>query len=120
MPPLAKPLGIPSKAAAAIAPRATALPRPAPTRPLFRAQLVSAGANGHTSFVHPLRKLVFEYCEAGPSSATTRTFLRDHLETLARAHPHVEVVVRQRSQRQPVVRGFYRACLSSLSCHNSI
>jgi large subunit ribosomal protein L43 len=107
MPALAKPLGVPSKAAAAIAPRTATRARPAPMRPVFRAQLASTGANGHTAFVPPLRKLVFEYDEAGAPSAHTRTFLLNHLEDLARKHPHVELVVRPRPQRQPIVRGFY-------------
>jgi len=57
--------------------------------------------------VPTLRKLVFEYDNSGASSATTRTFLQSHLVELARENPHVEVVVRQRNQRQPIIRGFY-------------
>jgi hypothetical protein len=114
MPALAKPLGVPSKAAAAIAPRSAAYRRPPPTRPLHRAQLASAGANGHAAFVPPLRKLVFEYDAAGAPSAHTRTFLLNRLEDVARANPHVELVVRERPQRQPVVRGFYGLCSSVL------
>lgn len=107
MPALAKPLGIPSKAAAAIVPRSAAYKRPAPTRVLPRAQLASAGANGVGAFVPPLRKLVFEYDGAGAPSAHARTYLANQLESVARANPHVELVVRERPQRQPVVRGFY-------------
>lgn len=79
-----------------------------PTRPLFRAQLASRPANGHVSFIPQVRKLVFEFCDKWPSSANTRTFLRNHLAEVARANPHVEFVVKQRTYKQPIVRGFYR------------
>ncbi|KAI0047646.1 hypothetical protein FA95DRAFT_1582598 [Auriscalpium vulgare] len=77
------------------------------TKPIFRAQLTSRPSNGHTAFVPQIRKLVFEYCDKWASSANTRTYLHNHLEELARAHPHIEVVVRQRNLKQPIVRGFY-------------
>ncbi|KAI0318738.1 thioredoxin-like protein [Amylostereum chailletii] len=77
------------------------------TKPLFRAQLSSRPANGHVTFIPQIRKLVFEYCDKWASSANTRTYLYNHLEQLARDNPHVEVVVRQRNQKQPIVRGFY-------------
>jgi large subunit ribosomal protein L43 len=106
--PVVKPVRKPTAAMAAIPPRTSALRfRPAPTRPLFRAQLASTGTNGIGAFVPPIRKLVFEYCEKWASSASTRAFLSQHLETLARANPHVEVVVRQRPAQEPLVRGFY-------------
>ncbi|KAF8887785.1 hypothetical protein BD779DRAFT_1672603 [Infundibulicybe gibba] len=37
----------------------------------------------------------------------TRTFILNHLEPLARQNPHVEVVVKQRNHKEPIVRGFY-------------
>lgn len=80
------------------------------TRPIFRAQLRSSPANGHAVFIPQLRKLVFEYCDRWPSSANTRTYILNHLETLARENPHVEVVVKQRNHKEPIVRGFYGAC----------
>ncbi|EKM60744.1 uncharacterized protein PHACADRAFT_110419 [Phanerochaete carnosa HHB-10118-sp] len=76
-------------------------------RPLLRAQLTSRPANGHLAFIPQIRKLVFEYCDKWPSSANTRTFIRNHLENLARANPHVEIVVRQRTHKEPIIRGFY-------------
>jgi large subunit ribosomal protein L43 len=85
------------------------LARAAPTRPLFRAQLRSTASNGHGAFVPQIRKLVFEYCDKWPSSAPTRAFLARDLERVARENPHVELVVKQRNQKQPIVRGFYRA-----------
>ena len=75
--------------------------------PIFRAQLRSRPANGHAAFIPQIRKLVFEYCDMWTSSANTRTYLLNHVEELARQHPHVEVVVRHRYQRQPIARGFY-------------
>ncbi|KAI0271633.1 hypothetical protein BC834DRAFT_922362 [Gloeopeniophorella convolvens] len=69
-------------------------------KPVFRAQLTSRQANGHAAFVPQIRKL-------WPSSANTRTYLQNNLQNLARANPHVEVVVAQRNHRQPIVRGFY-------------
>jgi large subunit ribosomal protein L43 len=80
---------------------------------IFRAQLTSKLSNGHTAFVPQIRKLVFEYSQNWSSSANTRTYLKNNLQNLARANPHVEVVVRQRSNRQPIVRGLYRTSLHS-------
>ncbi|GBE78475.1 54S ribosomal protein L51, mitochondrial [Sparassis crispa] len=77
------------------------------TKPLLRASLTSRPANGHLAFIPQIRKLVFEYCDKWPSSANTRTYLHDHLEDLARENPHVEFVVRQRNQKEPIIRGFY-------------
>lgn len=82
--------------------------------PLFRAQLRSTPANGHAAFVPHIRKLVFECCEKWPSSHRTRAFLRNHLQQLALANPHVEIVVRQRNNKEPIVRGFYGTQSSSL------
>ncbi|KAI0735546.1 thioredoxin-like protein [Earliella scabrosa] len=76
-------------------------------RPFLRAQQRSLPANGHGAFIPQVRKVVFEYCDNWVSSANLRTFLHNHLEAVARANPHVEFVVRQRSHREPVVRGFY-------------
>ncbi|PCH33270.1 hypothetical protein WOLCODRAFT_111552 [Wolfiporia cocos MD-104 SS10] len=77
------------------------------TRPLLRASLTSRPANGHVAFIPQIRKLVFEFCDRWPSSANTRKYIHDHLEELARANPHVEIVVKQRTNREPIVRGFY-------------
>ena len=77
------------------------------TKPLFRAQLSSRLSNGLVAFTPQIRKLVFEYCDKWASSANTRTYLHKFLEELASSNPHVEVVVRQRNQKQPIVRGFY-------------
>lgn len=74
---------------------------------VLRAQLRSFPANGHAAFVPHIRKLVIEYCDRWPTSANTRTFLLNHLQPLARANPHVEIVVKQRNNKEPIVRGFY-------------
>ncbi|KAI0662450.1 thioredoxin-like protein [Cubamyces menziesii] len=80
----------------------------APTlRPFLRAQQSSFPANGHGAFVPQIRKLVFEYCDNWASSTNLRTFIHNNIENLARENPHVEFVVRQRSHREPVIRGFY-------------
>lgn len=81
---------------------------PPATRPLLRGQLTSRPANGHVAFIPQVRKVVFEYCDKWPSSSNTRTYIHNHLEELARSHPHVEFVVKQRTQREPIIRGFYR------------
>ncbi|EIN13472.1 hypothetical protein PUNSTDRAFT_94542 [Punctularia strigosozonata HHB-11173 SS5] len=75
--------------------------------PIFRASLKSTPANGHSVFIPQIRKLVFEYCDKWPSSHNTRTFLETRVEDLARANPHVEIVLKQRSMKEPIVRGFY-------------
>ncbi|KAL4259455.1 Large ribosomal subunit protein mL43 [Pleurotus pulmonarius] len=86
---------------------ASAARKVAPAVPIFRAQLRSRQSNGHSIFIPQVRKLVFEFCDKWPSSANTRTYLLNHLEDLARENPHVEVVVKQRNQNEPIVRGFY-------------
>ncbi|GJE87839.1 L51/S25/CI-B8 domain-containing protein [Phanerochaete sordida] len=83
------------------------MPPPTTLRPLLRAQLSSRPANGHGAFIPQIRKLVFEYCDKWPSSANSRTYIRNHLEALARANPHVEFVVKQRTHKEPIIRGFY-------------
>lgn len=83
--------------------------------PLLRAQLRSRPANGHTAFLPQLRKIVFEFCDKWPSSANTATYLLSAVQSLARQNPHVEVVVKQRNQKEPIVRGFYRTYMSSIS-----
>lgn len=103
------------------------MPPPA-MRGLLRAQLSSRPANGHVAFIPQIRKLVFEYCDKWPSSANTRTFIRNHLEDLAQANPHVEIVVRQRTYKEPIIRGFYCKlrlallirCRVSLICSHAV
>ncbi|KIJ45730.1 hypothetical protein M422DRAFT_166701 [Sphaerobolus stellatus SS14] len=80
---------------------------PPTTLHILRGSLKSKPSNGHAAFIPQIRKLVLEYCDHWPSSENTRTFLRNHIEDLARAHPHVEVVVKQRPFQQPIARGFY-------------
>jgi large subunit ribosomal protein L43 len=74
---------------------------------MLRGQLRSFPANGYAAFLPQIRKLVFEVCEKWPSSANTRTYLRNTLQPLARDNPHVEIVVKQRNHKEPIVRGFY-------------
>ena len=74
---------------------------------LLRANLRSRPANGTVAFVPYIRKLVFEYCDKWPSSDNTRTYILNYVETLAKQNPHVEVVIKQRNQKEPIVRGFY-------------
>ncbi|KAF9258602.1 hypothetical protein L218DRAFT_728703 [Marasmius fiardii PR-910] len=74
---------------------------------ILRAKLGSSPSNGHTIFLPQIRKLVFEYCDKWPSSHNARTYILNHVESLARTNPHVEIVVRQRPQKEPIIRGFY-------------
>ncbi|KIK70383.1 hypothetical protein GYMLUDRAFT_149624 [Collybiopsis luxurians FD-317 M1] len=78
-----------------------------PIAPIIRAKLGSSPANGHASFLPQIRKLVVEYCDKWPSSANTRSFLLNHIQQVAHQNPHVELVVRQRTQKEPILRGFY-------------
>ncbi|KAG6814448.1 hypothetical protein H0H92_007452 [Tricholoma furcatifolium] len=75
---------------------------------ILRGQLRSFPANGHSAFTPQIRKLVFECCDRWASSENTRTFLFTRLQDLARKNPHVEIVVRQRIHKEPILRGFYR------------
>lgn len=101
---------LPTQGSHALLPGSPTMSAPA-MRPLLRAKLASRPANGHVSFIPQIRKLVFEYCEKWPSSNNTRTFVKNHLEDLARTNPHVEIVIRQRNYKEPIVRGFYCPCI---------
>ncbi|EJU00981.1 hypothetical protein DACRYDRAFT_53536 [Dacryopinax primogenitus] len=94
--PLPKPLS-PSKLAKELA---------SPSRhQVVRASLVSRP--GHAVYIPQIRKLVFEYCDVWISNIHARTYLLNHVAKLAAAHPHVEVVVQQRSNHHPIARGLY-------------
>lgn len=82
-------------------------------KPFLRAQQTSFPANGHGAFVPQARKLVFEFCDNWASSTNLRTYIHNRLEDLARQNPHVEFVVRRRSHREPVIRGFYSTSLAN-------
>lgn len=77
------------------------------SRPVLRASLRAAPANGSAFFVPQIRRLVFEYCDRRTTSALTRLFILRHIEQLARDNPHVEFVVKQRPGRPPIIRGLY-------------
>ena len=79
------------------------------TPQILRATLRSTPSNGHATFVPQIRKLVFEFCDKRVSSAPLRDYLLKNVEELAVKNPHVEFVVRQRAQKQPIIRGFYSA-----------
>ncbi|VDB95433.1 unnamed protein product [Peniophora sp. CBMAI 1063] len=76
-------------------------------KPILRARLSSRPANGAATFIPQVRKVVFEFCPHWPSSHNLRTYLHNHLEDVARRHPHVEFVVKERKNKQPIARGFY-------------
>jgi hypothetical protein len=79
----------------------------APTKPILRASLRSLPSNGHDAFIPQIRKMIFEYCETWPTSTNMRTYILNHLEDLARQNPYVEIVVKHRPHREPIVRGLY-------------
>jgi large subunit ribosomal protein L43 len=58
-------------------------------------------------FLPQIAKVVFEYSDLGLSSYNTRSYILAHLTRLARDNPHVEFVVRNRLERQPIARGIY-------------
>ena len=78
-----------------------------PTKPILRATLRSTPSNGHDVFIPQIRKMIFEYCETWPTSSNMRTYLLNHLQDVARQNPYVEVVVKHRPHREPIVRGLY-------------
>lgn len=73
----------------------------------LRRSLSAPLANGHTAFVLPCKKLVFEYCEHWASNAGLREYLVQDLRRLASRYPGVELVVRRREFKHPVVRAVY-------------
>ena len=83
-----------------------------PVKPLLRASLRSNSSNGHQIFIPQCRKMIFEYCETWPTSANIRTFILKHLEDVARKNPHVEIVIKPRPHKEPIVRGLY--CMYSI------
>lgn len=84
-----------------------------------RRALLSRPSNGHAIFIPQNRKLVFEYCDVWPSSSNLRRYIYNHVEDLAREHPHVEFVVKQRPSKEPVIRGLYRTLSEILFCIHS-
>lgn len=89
--------------------------------PIIVSALRSKGANGHTTFVPQIRKLIFEYCDKRHSSEPLRKFLLHDIKSFAFQNPHVEIVVKPRPQRQPIVRGLYSThlrLLCNLFAHN--
>lgn len=72
-------------------------------------------SNGHTSFILPCKKLIFEYSEVWGSNGGLKDFLAKDVVALAEANPGVECVVRRRENKHPVVRGVYGAPLRSLA-----
>ncbi|KAG2160111.1 thioredoxin-like protein [Suillus bovinus] len=77
------------------------------TKQILRAQLRSYPANGHSTYLSQVRKIVLEYCQNLPSSTNTRTFILNDLQRVAWQNPHVEFVVKQRNGHEPIARGFY-------------
>lgn len=57
---------------------------------------------------------MFEFCERWPTSAPLRDVLSGGVETIASENPHVEVVLKKRMFKEPVVRGFYREFAKAL------
>jgi large subunit ribosomal protein L43 len=86
-------------------------PRPTRLSPAFLpvnpSNLVAKQGNGYNLFVPQLRKLIFEYCERSEQSSRMRSYLLNHVEDVARENPHVEVVVKTRTLKPPVIRGLY-------------
>jgi large subunit ribosomal protein L43 len=80
------------------------------TGQILRGALKTKGANGASVFIPQCTKLVFEYCEAWATSFRTRTYIANNLSKVAAANPHVEMVLKHRPSKQPVVRGFYSQC----------
>ncbi|KAH7104714.1 thioredoxin-like protein [Auriculariales sp. MPI-PUGE-AT-0066] len=77
------------------------------SRPIARAALRSTSSNGSAIFIPQIRRLVFEYCDVFATSSRTRSYIFKHIEQLARDNPHVEIVIRQRTGRPPIIRGLY-------------
>jgi hypothetical protein len=55
----------------------------------------------------PVTKVVFSYCPYWLSSNSLRTFISKNVEQLARTHPSVEFVVKQRLYKHGFVQGIY-------------
>ena len=84
--------------------------RPA-LRPLYRAQLApepQPRGPSAIAFARPAFRLVYGFCERSASSETMRRYIGNgDLLALARAHPGIEMVVRRRPGRHPIVKACY-------------
>lgn len=74
---------------------------------ILRRSLSAPLSNGHTSFILPCKKLIFEYCEVWGSNRGMKDFLAQQVTRVAAANPGVECVVRRRPNKHPVLRAVY-------------
>jgi len=80
--------------------------------PLMRASLgATRPSNGFANFRLPCKKLVVEYCEVWGSNDGMRRFIAggdNGIAKVARENPSVEIIVKKRPFKHPVLRGLYR------------
>ncbi|KAI9144145.1 mitochondrial ribosomal protein L43 [Paraphysoderma sedebokerense] len=69
--------------------------------------ITSHAKNGVGVFIHPLKKLVFNYCERSGSSTGMIQFLKTDFFKFAAQHPHVEIIVTPKPSKVPCVSGVY-------------
>ena len=87
---------------------------------ILRRSLSAPLSNGHTSFILPCKKLIFEYCEVWGSNRGMKDFLAQQVTRVAAANPGVECVVRRRPNKHPVLRAVYGQFLPFLPFSRSL
>ncbi|KAF4620096.1 hypothetical protein G7Y89_g14726 [Cudoniella acicularis] len=68
---------------------------------------VTAGQNGVGAFILQCKRLDFHYCDWAGSSKGMNSFLKNSLQSFARANPQIEISVSPRPRKHPVVIGHY-------------
>ncbi|CAG8595712.1 5154_t:CDS:2 [Paraglomus brasilianum] len=77
-----------------------------PSVPLRPAKIAVA-RNGVGAYIFQCRKMVFHYCERSGSSQGMIEYLKNGLVQFARKNPQIEIVVKPRPSKHPVIRGIY-------------
>ncbi|ODV91733.1 hypothetical protein CANCADRAFT_75151 [Tortispora caseinolytica NRRL Y-17796] len=74
--------------------------------PLKPVKVASIARNGYKKFVMPCKRLTFQYCNWGGSSAGMRDFISTHLKSFAAENPstHFQII---RKKGHPIIKGEY-------------
>ncbi|BFZ54038.1 39S ribosomal protein L51, mitochondrial [Savitreella phatthalungensis] len=65
------------------------------------------GRNGIGNFLLQCKSIELAYCDWAGSSRGMNDFLLNRLRTFATANPQIDLIVRKRPHRHPILRGHY-------------